>query len=89
MEGGKRTKSSRKSSRKSSKKSIRRSTSAKLPAGYKGTIRPGDKLEFYQPQHGPVETKVHSIRKTKNKRFQAVGKSRTGQKLYQFVSGTQ
>lgn len=52
-------------------------------------MRPGDMLEFYWPQHGPFESKVHDIKKTKNNRFQAIGKTRTGQKLYQFVSGTQ
>ena len=85
MEGGKRTS---KSARKSTRKSVRRST-AKVPPGYRGTVRPGDKLEFYWPQHGPVKTEVQSIKKTKNKRYQAIGKSKTGAKLYQFVSGTQ
>ena len=79
MEGGK------SKSRRSVKKSVAKHR--KTPAGYKGSIRVGDKLEFYWPQHGPVKTKVTTIRKTKNKRFQAVGKSKTGAKLYQFVSG--
>jgi hypothetical protein len=90
MEGGKRTsKSARKSTRKSTRKSSRRSSTGKVPSGYKGSIRPGDKLEFYWPQHGPVKTEVQSIRKTKNNRFQALGKSKSGVKLYQFVSGTE
>ena len=64
-----------------------RRSAGKVPRDYHGSIQPGDKLEFYWPQHGPVTTQVQSINKTKNKRFQAVGKSRTGAKLYQFVSG--
>lgn len=88
MDGGKRARSTRRSTRKSTRKSVRRSTSgSKVPPGYRGTIRPGDKLEFYWPQNGPVKTDVIAIRKTKNDRFQAIGKTKTGVKLYQFVSG--
>ena len=82
MDGGKRT----------TKRTSRKKTgtkSKKTPAGYRGSIRVGDTLKFYQPQHGPVKTKVTSIRKTKNKRFQAQGKAKNGTKLFQFVSGNQ